>query len=191
MANTADPTQDRIRRRLRELRTERGMTLEDVATRAAMSPSTLSRLESGARRLAVDHLVPLAAALHVPVDELLRADPVPLDPRIRAEPLRLGDARVWPLSRATPGSDAPRVFRMELPPSGARGEQRSHTGYEWLYVLAGRVRLALGDEEELVLVPGEAAEFDTRTPHWMGAAGGPAEVLVIYGPQGERAHLRT
>jgi hypothetical protein len=39
---------------------------------------------------------------------------------------------------------------------------------------------------------GEAAEFDTRTPHWFGSAGEePAELLVLFGPQGERIHIRA
>jgi hypothetical protein len=37
---------------------------------------------------------------------------------------------------------------------------------------------------------GEAAEFDTRLPHWIGSADSrPAEVLTLFGAQGERAHL--
>lgn len=185
MANT----DERVRSRLRTLRTERGLTLEAVATRAGMSTSTLSRLESGARRFALDHLEPLAAALEVPVGELLHAPPPVTDPRVRPAPQHVGGMVAWPLSAVT-HDGTPRVFRLELPERRGEPEQRTHAGHEWLYVLHGRVRLVLGDED-LVLTPGEAAEFDTSTPHWMGATGGPAEVLVLYGPQGERAHLRT
>ena len=60
-----------------------------------------------------------------------------------------------------------------------------------MYVLSGRLRLRLG-EHDFVMKPGEAAEFDTRTPHWFGGAGPePAEVLVLFGPQGERIHVRA
>jgi quercetin dioxygenase-like cupin family protein len=66
-----------------------------------------------------------------------------------------------------------------------------HDGYEWLYVLSGRMRLIL-DEHDLVPGPGEVAEFDTRVPHWFGSAGQqPAEVLSLFGPQGERMHVRA
>ena len=65
-----------------------------------------------------------------------------------------------------------------------------HEGYEWLYVLSGRLRLLLGDRD-LVLTAGEAAEFDTRTPHaWGNAGDDPVEVLSLYGTAG-RAHART
>jgi quercetin dioxygenase-like cupin family protein len=78
-----------------------------------------------------------------------------------------------------------------LPAGGPGGDQKSHEGYEWMYVLSGRLRLRLGDHD-FVMTPGEAAEFDTRTPHWFGSAGPePAEVLILFGPQGERTHLRA
>jgi quercetin dioxygenase-like cupin family protein len=93
-----------------------------------------------------------------------------------------------PLSRATPGGLV--VVRMEIPAQRTVPDPRSHEGHEWLYVLSGRVRLVLGDDD-LVLMPGEAAEFSTRTPHWTGAVDGPAQALGIFGPQGERVHLRA
>ncbi len=59
-----------------------------------------------------------------------------------------------------------------------------------MYVLSGRMRLILGDED-LVIEPGEAVEFSTLTPHWFGAVDEPVELIAIFGPQGERVHLRT
>jgi quercetin dioxygenase-like cupin family protein len=95
--------------------------------------------------------------------------------------------RVLPLSRE--GTGGPHVYHLTLPVRG-EPEPRSHEGHEWLYVVSGRVRLVLGDDD-VVLSPGEAAEFSTWTPHWMSAVGGPAEVLTLMGPHGERAHLRA
>ncbi|GHH76753.1 hypothetical protein GCM10018793_23210 [Streptomyces sulfonofaciens] len=60
-----------------------------------------------------------------------------------------------------------------------------------MYVLGGRLRLLLGDRR-LTLAPGEVAEFDTHVPHWLGPADDqPVELLVLFGRQGERAHLRA
>ena len=175
-----------IRRRLRALREERELSLDVVARAAGMAPSTLSRLETGKRRLAVDHLAPLARALGTSVDALLAPEPQG-DPRVRRRARTVDGMRVLPLSRE--GRSGPRAYHLTLP---ERGEPtlRSHEGHEWLYVLSGRVRLLLGDED-LVLEPGEAAEFSTWTPHWLSAVGGPAEVLVLMGHHGERAHLRA
>jgi transcriptional regulator with XRE-family HTH domain len=179
--------EDRIRRRLRALREERGMSLEAVARAAAMSPSTLSRLETGKRRLAVDHLAPLARALDTTVDALLAPDP-PADPRVRRRARTVDGMRILPLHHE--GGSGPRAYHLVLPERAGEPRPRTHDGHEWLYVLAGRVRLVLGDED-LVLEPGDAAEFSTLTPHWISGLGGPAEVLTLMGSHGERAHLRA
>ena len=78
-----------------------------------------------------------------------------------------------------------------LRPSRADPDLRTHEGYDWVYVLSGRLRLMLG-EQDLVLGPGEVAEFDTRIPHWFGAtSAGPVEFLSLIGRRGERAHVRA
>lgn len=177
------------RQRLRALRLGAGRTLEDVAAAAGMASSTLSRLESGKRRLTVDHLGVLAAALGTSVDALLAPEPKH-DPRIRPRVHEAHGMRIATLSRRTEAG-IPRAYHLTLHPDRGAPDQRSHEGHEWIYVLNGRLRLLLGDDE-LVLEPGEAAEFSTWTPHWMGALDGqPAEVLALMGPQGERVHLRV
>ena len=175
--------------RLRALRQQRGTTLASVSALTGISVSTLSRLESGGRKPTLELLLALARAYQVPLDELVGLPP-PADPRIRARPLRLRGRTVIPLTRQPGG---PRAFKMLIPPAeaGAEAEQQTHEGYEWMYVLSGRVRLRLADLD-FVMKAGEAAEFDTRTPHWFGSAGPePAELLILFGPQGERMHLRA
>ena len=189
------PFEARVRERLRALRLAQKLSLEEVATRAGLTASAVSRLESGARRLALEHLPRLAGALGVPVEELLPAQ-APPDPRVHAKPFTLNGRTVWPLSRA--GDSGLLTFRMRFPvePPPAAPRLRRHEGREWLYVLEGRLLLILGSER-LVLRPGEAAEFSCLEPHWMGAAPGPdgevspTEILIIMGPQGERVHLRA
>ncbi len=67
----------------------------------------------------------------------------------------------------------------------------SHEGYHWLYVLGGRLRVILGDQD-LVQSTGEVAEFDTHLPHWFGnAEPRPVEFLSLPGPQGERFRIRA
>jgi quercetin dioxygenase-like cupin family protein len=97
-----------------------------------------------------------------------------------------------PLTQRAGGIQA---YKLVIPAGGRRGhgteDLQTHEGYEWIYVLNGHLRLRLGDHD-LVLSPGEAAEFDTRVPHWFGAAdAGPVEFLSLFGRQGERAHLRA
>jgi transcriptional regulator with XRE-family HTH domain len=178
----------RARRRLRELRTERGLTLQQVSRRANIDVSTLSRLESGKRRLALDHIPTLAAALAVSTDELLGSS-APEDPRVRGLPRSHDGLTMWPLTRRGParGLHAYKIHisaRRRTPPP----ELAVHEGHDWLYVLSGRLRLLLGGDD-LTIEPGEAVEFTTWTPHWFGALAGPVELILIVGPQGERMHL--
>jgi transcriptional regulator with XRE-family HTH domain len=183
-----EPVDVRVRRRLRELRAERRLTLREVAERASIDISTLSRLESGKRRLALDHIPALAAALGVSADELLGSSP-PQDPRVRARPRTHDGLTVWPLTRRGPAGGL-QAFKILV-----REERRTppdvlpvHEGHDWLYVLDGRLRLLLGEEDHTI-EPGDAVEFTTWTPHWFGAVEGPVELILIVGPQGERLHL--
>jgi transcriptional regulator with XRE-family HTH domain len=180
--------------RLRALRKHRGVTLEQLAETTKISVSTLSRLESGRRRPTLELLLPIARAHHVPLDELAGA-PASGDPRVYPRPIHRGGSTWLPLTR-DPGG--PAVFKQIIPPdpnpgAGPRApsEQGAHEGHEWLYVITGRLRLTLANQE-FTLTAGEAAEFDTRIPHAVTNAGPePAELLNIFGPQGERVHLRA
>ncbi|ASN22785.1 XRE family transcriptional regulator [Streptomyces pluripotens] len=173
--------------RLRRIRRERGATLAGLSAATGISVSTLSRLESGLRRPSLDLLLPIARAHRVPLDELVGAPPVG-DPRVRAEPIKRDGRTYWPLTRQPGGLQA---FKGLEPQRQLEPDPRTHEGYEWLYVLSGRLRLVLG-EHDVVLGPGEAAEFETRVPHWFGSTGeGPVEFLSLFGPQGERMHVRA
>ena len=176
---------DQVGPRLQRVRTQRGMSLTAVAAATGISKSTLSRLETGQRRPSLELLLPLAQTYRVPLDDLVGAPEVG-DPRVRLKPRSVNGRTVVPLTR--PG--AVQAWKIVIPASQSTPSPRAHDGFEWLYVLTGRMRLVLGDRD-LVLTPGEAAEFDTQLPHWFGSAGdGPAEVLSIFGRAGERMHVR-
>lgn len=175
--------------RLRALRQQRETTLADLSAATGISVSTLSRLESGARRPTLELLLPLARAHGVTLDDLVDAPPTG-DPRVHLRPIKHHGRTTIPLTRRAGGIQA---FKTVVPgrKRPVEPEVQVHEGYEWLYVLDGRLRLVLG-EHDLVLQPGEAAEFDCRTPHWFGPADEhPVEFLSLFGKQGERAHLRA
>ncbi|MET9418558.1 XRE family transcriptional regulator [Streptomyces klenkii] len=173
--------------RLRRIRQQRQCTLAALSEVTGISVSTLSRLESGQRKPSLELLLPIAHAHQVPLDELVGAPPVG-DPRVRLKPVRRGDSTVVPLTQQPGGLQA---FKMVIGPTRSTPEPRTHEGYEWMYVLSGRLRLVLADHD-IVLQPGEVAEFDTRLPHWFGSTGdAPVEVISVFGPQGERMHVRA
>ena len=177
---------DLVGPRLRRVREQRGLTLTEAAAVAKMSKSTLSRLETGQRKPSLELLLPLAQIYRVPLDDLVGAPEVG-DPRIRLKPRRVNGRTVLPLTR--PGGI--QAWKIVIPTSQVGTEPRTHDGFEWLYVLSGRMRLVMGDQD-VVLGVGEAAEFDTLVPHWFGSTGdGPAEVLSIFGRPGERMHTHA
>ena len=180
--------EDVARRRLRSLRLARDWTLDELARRTNIGASTISRIETGHRRLAVDDLAELARALETTVDEILADD---RDDDVVIRPIRstAGNGAVqWPLTRPHDPSGRT-VAKMRIPASKKAPDPTIHPGRDWFYVLEGTARLVLGDREHLVEA-GQAAEFDTMTPHWIAGYGGPVEILTIFDHHGELAHLK-
>ncbi len=171
--------------RLRRVRQARGLTLTAAAAAAGLSKSTLSRLENGQRKAALELLLPLARLYRVPLDDLVGAPEVG-DPRVRLRPRKLKGRTVLPLTR--PGGI--QAWKIVVPADQTTPSLRSHDGFEWLYVLSGRLRVIIGSRD-IVLEVGEAAEFDTGVPHWFGSAGeGPVELLSVFGRPGERQPIQ-
>jgi transcriptional regulator with XRE-family HTH domain len=173
--------------RLKRVRNQRNVTLTQLAEATGISKSTLSRLEAGQRKPSLELLLPIAQAHQIPLDELVGA-PAVGDPRIRPKPQVRNGRIVVPLTRQPRGMHAWKVI---IPPERGTPQLRTHDGYEWLYVLAGEMRLILADHD-ITMEPGEVAEFDTRLPHWFGPAGDqPVEILSLLGRQGEHIHVRA
>jgi quercetin dioxygenase-like cupin family protein len=146
----------------------------------------LSRLETGQRKPSLELLLPLAQVYRVPLDDLVGAPEVG-DPRIRLKPRKHKGRTVLPLT----GPGGVQAWKILIPRTQSKPSLRTHDGFEWLYVLSGRIRLILGDQD-IVMGVGEAAEFDTQVPHWFGSTGDrPAEVLSLFGRHGERMHVRA
>jgi transcriptional regulator with XRE-family HTH domain len=173
-----------VRTRLRSLRTTLGLSLDELAVRANLGASTISRIETGKRTISLDVLLPLAAALQVDLDTLLRVE-ADEDVVIRPTPSTAGSRTTWMLNRPTASTLA---IKMRLEPSRRRPEPRVHPGRDWFFVLEGRVHLTLGDRE-IIVETGQAAEFDTMDPHSFFATNAPAELIMIFDRDGHQAHV--
>jgi transcriptional regulator with XRE-family HTH domain len=175
-----------IRARIRGLRVARGWSLDALAARCHMSASTLSRIETGHRRISIDQLVPIARALGTSLDQLV--EPVDDDDVvIRPRRDRGHGAVSWMLTR----DDEPHglaVAKMRITARRHAGELGVHPGHEWFTVLSGTARLQLG-ERVILVEAGQAAQFSTMSPHAISADGDPVEVIVIFDRDGRRAHL--
>jgi transcriptional regulator with XRE-family HTH domain len=179
-----------VRKRIRGLRVARGWSLDDLAARCYLSPSTLSRIETGHRRIALDQLAPIARALGTTLDQLVESvddDDVVIRPQRDV----VRGVTTWMLTRE-PGPHGISVAKMRITkPEPRRGtdELRVHPGRDWFTVLSGTVVLFLG-ERTILVEAGQAAEFSTMIPHAFGAQDGPAEILCIFDHDGQRTHLR-
>jgi transcriptional regulator with XRE-family HTH domain len=173
-----------VRSRLRSLRRAQSLSLEDLAVRANVSPSTISRVETGKRTISLDVLLPLAHALQVGIEDLLDMSEDE-DVVIRPTPNSSGSRTTWMLGRATDNTIA---MKVRLDPTTRIPPQRVHPGHDWFFVIEGRVRLQLGDRT-IIVETGEAAEFATMTPHAVAAIDAPAELIMIFDREGHRAHV--
>jgi transcriptional regulator with XRE-family HTH domain len=175
-----------VRTRLRSLRNTLGLSLDDLGARANLSPSTISRIETGKRTISLDVLLPLANALQIGLDTLLdvhRDDDVVIRPVVSSA----GERTTWMLSRPT---DSTIALKTRYEPTEQAPEQRTHPGRDWFFVIHGRVRLLLG-EREIIVETGEAAEFTTMTPHSITAIDRPAELIMVFDRDGHRAHIHN
>lgn len=177
-----------IRQRIKGLRLAKGWSLDALAARCFLSPSTLSRIETGHRRIALDQLVPIAKALGTTLDQLVEPTGDE-DVVIRPEPEHQAGVSIWLLSREH-SANGTTVAKMRITPERSKGktELAVHPGREWFTVLSGTVSLILG-ERTILVEEGNAAEFSTMVPHHVGAHEGPVEILTIFDHGGERAHM--
>jgi transcriptional regulator with XRE-family HTH domain len=175
-----------IRARIRGLRVARGWSLDALASRCGLSASTLSRIETGHRRIAVDQLSPIARALGTSIAQLVELesdDDVVIHPRRNAA----HGHTTWLLTR----EDEPHglvVAKMRITDRRRSAQPGVHPGHEWFTVRSGTARLQLG-ERILLVEEGQSAQFSTMVPHSFGAHDGPVEILTIFDQEGERAHL--
>jgi transcriptional regulator with XRE-family HTH domain len=172
-----------VRTRLRSLRNTLGLSLDELAARTSLSPSVISRVETGKRAISLDILLPLATALQVGLDALLDVSDDD-DVVIRPVPNTSRGRTTWLLSRPTAAVIA---VKMRIEPTSKDPEQRVHPGRDWFFVITGRVLLSLGDRE-ITVQAGESAEFSTMTPHAFAAIDGPAELIGIFDRDGQRTH---
>lgn len=172
-----DDLEARMRRALRQARTAAGMSLVQVATAAGMSESTLSRIETGDRRLTLAAVDGICRAVGVQPESVLRSagrDGL----RITTPAVRLaGGQHGVVLGHDRDGS----VLMRLVIPAGEQPVLATHPGHDFVHVLRGRVRLHLGADRH-DLVPGESVHFDTDRPHGIVGLDGTAEVLVRTSP---------
>jgi transcriptional regulator with XRE-family HTH domain len=168
--------------RLRELRVQHGLTLQELAAQSGLSKAFLSRLESGDRQASISAALTLSKIFRVSLASLFESPAA----RSFCTIIRAADAVEKSANglRFTPLSNADRFFnvrpmRVKVSPSRRGSEHYRHEGEEWVYVLHGKLTLSLAGRT-YDLEEGDAAHFESRLPHRLIARGGrEAEILVV------------
>ena len=180
-----------LAQRIRSARTERQLTLEQVAERTGLTKSVLSKFENFRVTPSLGALGNIAEALGVTMSELL--DGVDEKPRmvvVRSDE-RLPLERDRPASRIRYNALAHKrrdkvmePFLLEVPTGVARSPRLAHEGEEFIMVLKGRIEYEYGDER-LRLEVGDCMYADGSVEHTLNNPGDDtAEVLVVWVPGG-------
>ena len=189
--------------RLRELRSDRGMSLRDVAERLGISTSAVSQIERGVLRPSVNRLLALTGALGVPLADVFGSEspalPAPIPDTAsgytvsRADdvlPVDLAGGVVF--SRLSPAhTEGVDFFESVYPPhtgGGARGELLVHEGYEVGTVTSGVLTVEF-DGERVDLAAGDSITFRCEVPHLIGNETDEPAVatwLIVHGGAGAR-----
>ena len=169
---------------LKRLRTERGVSLSELARMSGVAKGTLSGLEAGRGNPTVGTLWSVADALGVPFGELVwEPERRPVEVLRAGEGARAGEAgEEVRLLGALPEVARLELYEMRLAP-GVRREAAAHAQGVTEYVfVTGGVMLAGPNDEPTELVAGDSLRFLGDRPHLYAAAGGEeALALVVLG----------
>lgn len=172
-------------RRLRVLRTNRGLSLATVADQVGLSVSFLSAVELGQSSISVGNLFKLADAYGTTVPGLnaeYRTDPrTVLHPEDRPRYVAGQGLIVIEDLIATPG--AIEAQRIEIRPNAGSEEPYAHPGEEFIYVLSGQLNFWLEEREQYILREGDSLYFrSTQLHRWWNDSDEPVTVLWINVP---------
>ncbi len=169
----ATPEPLNLGQRVRDLRKERGWTLEQAAGQAGLARSTLSKIENGQMSPTFDALRKLAQGLQISVPQLFT--PPSRDQIVgRMSVTKSGEGSSHPTVTYEHELLATTLSRKRMLPYRARVRARSteefggwvrHDGEEFLYVLTGAIRLYTEFYEPVDMRRGDSAYYDASMGH--------------------------
>lgn len=166
--------------RVKAVREQRGLSLEDVAGRSGLGQDVLVSIESGDYAPPLGTLIRLGKALDMPMGTLITTGEVRPYAILRGKD-RKAVARFSADRQAQYGYTymplAPdkkdrsmEPFIVTLEPTGGEHGLSEHDGEEFIFVMSGKLAVKFGDEE-FVLEPGDSIYYDSTTPHLVTTSG--------------------
>jgi transcriptional regulator with XRE-family HTH domain len=181
-------TEKRIGERIRRLRLKKSMGLVELGRHTGLSASFLSQLETGRVVPTLRNLARIAMVFSKDLSYFFESEPAAIF-RVhrKKDRVRMPQTGVEPptytfesLGYMVPDRNMDPYFAEFLPlPPQVEPKSHMHSGFEFLYVLAGELTVRHSDHEA-TLGPGDAVYFDAGTPHsYRCAANKPAEAIIV------------
>ncbi|GAB6059976.1 helix-turn-helix domain-containing protein [Desulfonatronum parangueonense] len=181
--------------RIRILREERELSLEDLAERSGLAADFIARMEDSGNPPSLGPLLKIARSLGVRLGTFLD-DHVSHDPLIvRLEERQAGlnmhhdhggpvALRFFPLGQGKTDRHMEPFFIQVLPESSTEKKLSFHEGEEFIIVASGEIEILYG-QETYRLKAGDSVYYNSAVPHHLGTAGpDPAEIYaVLYIPE--------
>lgn len=159
-----------IGKRIKELRLQAGLTLEEVATKSNCTPGFLSQVERNKGAPSISMLYAIAQALSVRVADFL-PDAINETKVVRRDSRNTfhftGSTVVYSLLSRKFSYGALDAFLLTIKPASQglpTDEFRAHTGEEFGYILDGVLRFWIGEGFH-DLYPGDSVHFKSGTAH--------------------------
>ena len=172
-----------IGKKIKKARTSKKFSLDHVANETGFSTDYLKEVESCKSIPPVGALLQIARALEIESGALLRESESKLESRIKAQTKRTEN---YAYTTLTPGAENKhlKAFRVSIEAQqDHRGVGYHHEGEEFVYVLAGKVEVAVGEHIN-TLEQGESLHFNSGIQHKMRSVSDEkAELIVVlYSP---------
>ncbi len=179
MAEQKKTTVVHVGKKIKKVRTDKKISLESLANETGFSTDYIKKIESGEQRPPVGTLLQIAKALEVDSVFLLKDGESTRNSRIKAHQKRTDD---YAYTTLTPGAEHKhlKAFRILIEAlQEHKGVSYQHEGEEFVYVLSGKVEVAVGDHVNK-LGAGESLHFNSGIQHKLKNVGNAdAELLVV------------
>lgn len=175
--------ESQIGRRVRRLRQSRGLSLGDVAAKAGLSRSLLSKVENARVSSPIATLANIATALDSTVGHLIGADSGERCVVVRRDERKLvtakqADGYTYETLGHKRLDKRMEPFLMTYPAGADVPPRYSHRGEAFMFVLKGRIEFHY-DGRTMTLGPGDSVYFDNELPHGARASGARAAVALV------------
>jgi len=172
-----------IGKKIRKVRKEKNIPLEQIAKETGLSMENLKKIESGKIMPAVGTLLQLARALNIDSGFFLREQEANLEKRVQAYATRTEN---YAYETLTPGAESKHIkaFRVTIDPMQSHeGVGYQHEGEEFIYVLSGEIEATVGEHVNL-LNKDDSLLFNSGVKHHIRNIGNKIAMLivVVYGP---------